>query len=145
MSNSSVWPIDRTLSGATTPGQSRPGSDGNEAVLQILQRSPGPLANTLPTKPMGRIYNSSQYCHVSLAPNPGLFVGSPLIYCVLGTNSLPEPIPLQVYNWFEFNFPSPRPVTITRLGLVWFYGISTIVDNLMTNPVYTYKSNIHDL
>ena len=25
---SSIWPIDRTLSGATTPGQSRPGSDG---------------------------------------------------------------------------------------------------------------------
>ena len=28
MSNSSIWPIDRILSGATTPGQSRPGSDG---------------------------------------------------------------------------------------------------------------------
>ena len=32
---SSIWPIDRTLSGATTPGQSRPGSDGNEGVLYI--------------------------------------------------------------------------------------------------------------
>ena len=28
---SSIWPIDRALSGATTPGQSRPSSDGNEA------------------------------------------------------------------------------------------------------------------
>ena len=27
MANSSVWPIDRTLSGATTPGQSEPESD----------------------------------------------------------------------------------------------------------------------
>ena len=27
---SSIWPIDRTLSGATTPDQSGPGSDGNE-------------------------------------------------------------------------------------------------------------------
>ena len=26
-----VWPIDRTLLGATTPGQSGPGSDDNEA------------------------------------------------------------------------------------------------------------------
>ena len=27
-------------------------------------------------------------------------------------------------------------------GLVWFYYISTIVDNLMPNPVYTYILNI---
>ena len=31
------WPIDRTLSGATTPGQRVPGSDGNERVLNIPQ------------------------------------------------------------------------------------------------------------
>ena len=31
---SSIWPIDRTLSGATTPGQSEPGSDGNERITQ---------------------------------------------------------------------------------------------------------------
>ena len=37
MSNSSIWPIDRTLSGATTPGQSGPGSNGNEEVLRIPQ------------------------------------------------------------------------------------------------------------
>ena len=36
---SSIWPIDRTLSGATTPGQSGPGSDGNEGVLRIPQNS----------------------------------------------------------------------------------------------------------
>ena len=30
MSNSSIWPIDKALSGATTPDQSGPGSDGNE-------------------------------------------------------------------------------------------------------------------
>ena len=39
MSNSSIWPIERTLLGATTPGQSRPGSDGNEGVLRIPQIS----------------------------------------------------------------------------------------------------------
>ena len=33
MSNSSIWPIDMTLSGATPPGQSEPGSDGCEVVL----------------------------------------------------------------------------------------------------------------
>ena len=39
MSNSSIWPIDMTLSKATTPGQSGPGSNGNERVLHILQSS----------------------------------------------------------------------------------------------------------
>ena len=39
MSNSSIWPIDRTLSGATTPGQSGPGSNGNEEVFCIPQSS----------------------------------------------------------------------------------------------------------
>ena len=36
---SSIWPIDRTLSGAITLGLSRPGSDGNEVVLRIPQSS----------------------------------------------------------------------------------------------------------
>ena len=35
MSNSFIWPIDRTLSGATTPGQSGPGSDWIEGELSI--------------------------------------------------------------------------------------------------------------
>ena len=33
----SIWPIDRTLSGATTPGWSGPGNNGNEVVLLIPQ------------------------------------------------------------------------------------------------------------
>ena len=33
------WPIDRTLSSATTLGQSGPGSDGNEGVLSISHSS----------------------------------------------------------------------------------------------------------
>ena len=36
---SSIWPIERTLSGATTPGQSGPGSNGNKGVLCIPQSS----------------------------------------------------------------------------------------------------------
>ena len=36
---SSIWPIDRTLAGATILGQCGPGSDGNEGVLHILQSS----------------------------------------------------------------------------------------------------------
>ena len=36
---SSIWPIDKTLSGATTMGQSEHGSDGNKGVLRIPQSS----------------------------------------------------------------------------------------------------------
>ena len=35
MQFSSLWPIDRTLSGATSLGLNGPGSDDNEAVLHI--------------------------------------------------------------------------------------------------------------
>ena len=38
-SNSSTWPINRTLSGATTPDRSGPGSNGNKEVLRIPPNS----------------------------------------------------------------------------------------------------------
>ena len=34
-----IWPIERTLSGATTPGKIRPGGDSNEGILCIPQSS----------------------------------------------------------------------------------------------------------
>ena len=37
MSKSSILPIDRTLSGAMTPGQSGPRSNGNEWVFHVPQ------------------------------------------------------------------------------------------------------------
>ena len=39
MQFSSIWLIDRTLSGATSPGQKGPGSDGYERVLRFPQSS----------------------------------------------------------------------------------------------------------
>ena len=39
MQFSSIWPIDRTLSGATTLGQSGPEGNGNEGMLCIPQSS----------------------------------------------------------------------------------------------------------
>ena len=39
MSKGSVRPIDRTLSSDTTPGQSGPGSNGNEGIPRIPQSS----------------------------------------------------------------------------------------------------------
>ena len=37
MSKNSIWPIDRTLTYATTPGQSGTGNNANEGVLHISQ------------------------------------------------------------------------------------------------------------
>ena len=37
MQFSSIQPTERTQSGATTPGQREPGSNGNEVVLRISQ------------------------------------------------------------------------------------------------------------
>ena len=34
---SSIWPIDKALSGATTPSQGGPGSDGNKELFRIPQ------------------------------------------------------------------------------------------------------------
>ena len=39
MSNSSILPIDRTQSGATSPSKSGPASNGNEGILCIPQNS----------------------------------------------------------------------------------------------------------
>ena len=44
---SSIWPLDRTLSGATIPCQRGPGSDGNEGVLSIPQSYS--ITGTLPS------------------------------------------------------------------------------------------------
>ena len=38
MSESSIWPIDRILSGATTSDQIEPGNDSNEGVHRILPK-----------------------------------------------------------------------------------------------------------
>ena len=39
MSNSSIWLINKSIFGATTPGQGVPENDGNEGVLHIPQIS----------------------------------------------------------------------------------------------------------
>ena len=66
MSNSSIWPIDRTLSGAITPGQSGPGSDGNKGVLRISQStgvtgaSPSDCLVTYPGHSLEESYPSAE-------------------------------------------------------------------------------------
>ena len=63
---SSIWHIDRTLSGASTPGQSGPRSDGNEGVLCILQSteiteaSPSDCLVSYPGHSVGESYLSAK-------------------------------------------------------------------------------------
>ena len=47
MSNSYIWPIDKTLSGAASPGQRGSGSNSNKGVLGISQSFS--LTGTLPS------------------------------------------------------------------------------------------------
>ena len=63
---SSIWPIDRTLSGATTLSQSWLGSNGNEGVFSIPQSSSITRASLLdglvsyPGHPFGESYPSAE-------------------------------------------------------------------------------------
>ena len=47
MQFSSIEPIDRAISGATIPGQSEPGINGNDGILRITQCSS--ITGTLPS------------------------------------------------------------------------------------------------
>ena len=66
MSNSSIWPIDRTLSGATTQGQSGTESDGKEGVPRIPQissifgASPSDCLVSYPGHSVGESYLSAE-------------------------------------------------------------------------------------
>ena len=72
MSNSSIWPIDGTLSSAPTSGQSGPGSNGNEEVLRIPQSSSiteASLSDCLMSYP-GQSYPSAEMLSVYLTAQP---------------------------------------------------------------------------
>ena len=66
MQFSPIWPIDRTLSGATTPGQNGPGNDGNEWVPCIPQgssitgTSPSDCLMSYPGHSLGEFYPSAE-------------------------------------------------------------------------------------
>ena len=72
---SSIRPIDRILLGATTPGQSGPGSDGNEGVFRIPQSSS--ITGTSPSDCLVS-YPGFQLGVLSLCSDPVGVVYSPL-------------------------------------------------------------------
>ena len=116
MSNSFTWPIDKTLSGATTLGQSGPGSDANEEVLCIPQYS-----RITKVSPLDQFM--SYLGHSMGKSHPSAEIQ--WVYSAALAVWVREEKEKKV--WF---------------GLVWFYGISTIEGYLMPNPFYTYILNI---
>ena len=109
--------MDRTLSGATTPGQSGPGSDGNEGVLSIPQSS--------------KTGASPSDC---LVPYPGQLSGwcrNPLLRysrCILqpqstGVCSHAIYIYIYIYNAMEFRL---RP-----LSFMEFFYKTTIIRHMI--------------
>ena len=127
---SSIWPIDKTLSGATTPGQSGPGSDAKEGLLRISQSSS--ITGTSPSDclmsyhghSLGESYLSAEklsvystapadwatrHSLVGVLPSSEITIG--IFYlpisqlakfiCVQTMNSIPW-IHLTMYNWMHF-------------------------------------------
>ena len=74
---SSIWPIDRTLSGDTTSDLSGPKSDGNKGVLCVPQSSSIVLFNTNYSIEHNSFVctpsNGSKYCSVSLTIQSNIF------------------------------------------------------------------------
>ena len=69
MSNTSIQPIDKTLSGATTPDQGGPGIDVNEGVLHISQSSSSDCLVSYLGHSLGESYQSAEMLSVySAAP-----------------------------------------------------------------------------
>ena len=100
----SIWPIDRALSKATTPSKSGPGSDDNEGVLRIPHSSS--ITGTSPSDCLVSYARHSLRESYPYAEKQSVYSTAPADWVILqrvsGKNSLPEPIPIQVSNWFQF-------------------------------------------
>ena len=95
---SSIWPIDRALSGANTPSQSGPENDGNEGVLGILQSSSttGSLLSDWLVPYIGHSYpNAKKQSTAATAWTTNLAVSEEMTIFIITT--------IQANNTFELN------------------------------------------
>ena len=101
MSNSSIWSIDRTLSGVSTPGQRGSRSDSNEVKLLYISQNSS-IIGSLPS-----------YC---LMPYPGLLGGVlPLCRDVVGVFYSPR----WLFNAKSYQSLSSSSCRTTSTDLPW--------------------------
>ena len=87
-SNTSIWYIDRTLSGATTLGQSGSGSDGHEGVLWNHQSS-----STTAASPSDCLMSYPWHSYAV-----GIFYSSSRLYCVGNDKNQGNTIYIYIYR-----------------------------------------------
>ena len=78
MQFSPIWPIDRTLSDATSPGQKELENDGQEGVLKILQSSA--ITGTSPSNCLVSYRGHSLWGYYSLAEMQLVYSTAPVLY-----------------------------------------------------------------
>ena len=105
---SSIWPIHKILSGATTPGQHRPGSDGNKWAVCICQSSSIIVYYLV-------LYSGPSLWRFSFYPSSVMQSVYSAVYLFLRGVQ-------QVWNR---SFFSPKLVTILRLKNSLFFTIYT--------------------
>ena len=118
---SSIWLIDRALSGATIPGQSRHGSDGNEGLLRIPQSSS--ITETSPSDflvsyrthslEVGSYSSAEMQSVYSTAPSPTEWAINWIVFWFIWWRPSSESYSLclikyhyfnEINNWFVFFF-----------------------------------------
>ena len=109
--HSSIWSIDRTLSGSPISGQSRPGSDGNKGVLHIppnftiTEASPSDCLR----HPLEEPYSVAKMQSVYSGPpaNRATFIGGilPLYRDAVGVFWSLPPSTTHIYSFFHLFIP----------------------------------------
>ena len=135
MQYSSFWHINRTLSGATTPGQSGPWSDGNEEVLHIPQSSciPGTSPSNCFVSYPGHTFGGGltplqRCCRCCLQPQPT----EQVLLTSICRKNMQNPLCISYgrAKWFDSGIRSLlfRLEQVSRwLNCVWFLKVNIIV------------------
>ena len=119
---SSIWPIDRTLSGATTLGPSGPGRNGNKEVLRIPQSSS--ITGASPSDCLVSYFGHSLGCLTPLQRSSR---------CILQ----PQPTELTLFclvkrEWFSNIYTLTVKAATTATFFQWliaFNGVSTRIES----------------
>ena len=131
MSDSTIWPIDRTLSGASTQDQSGPRSNGNEEVLYIPQNSqngafPSDGIMSYPEHSLGDL-TPIQRCSqsISTVPPPFWIRENLEVMAIKEYSTLPQILKLKPHHQMQFSV-LPRTLLFYAWGR-WESYFSTAV------------------